>query len=414
MQQINFTITDEEILDLLSVYDEKKRETMIYKALRIGLIALKDINTIGNVDYVEKEFQKFKGELDKEIINFKDEFQKKLEETDELIQKKLNENFDPKIGIMPRVMERYLGEGGKMSDLFDEKNNTSAVSKIKQILADYFDTDASRVVKLLDPNNPGSPLNSFKKELTDRLIAIEKEIKAKESSKEATKIEAEKGTQKGLIYQDLVFIEVEKIASIFGDICIPTGNDAGLELNSKLGDVVITINSSNTGGANLKIVLEAKDKDMSLSTLLTELDGAKKNRGASAAIAVMSKRDTLKGSETSIGVFRDYPNNRTICILDKNIIDSMALEVAYKLARAKLLLGLKAKEMKTESIDLVSINILIDEISKKLNEFSSMKSNLTKATTAINSVQTQIDNLKEDLQSKLLELSGKTKPVIKK
>ena len=42
----------------------------------------------------EKEYQKFKGDLDKEFILLKDEFQNKLQETDELIQKKLNESFE--------------------------------------------------------------------------------------------------------------------------------------------------------------------------------------------------------------------------------------------------------------------------------------------------------------------------------
>ena len=276
MQPIIITISDKEILDLLSNYDSSKHELMINKALKVGLIALKDIESTGNVDYVEKEFQKFKGDIDKEFLLLKEEFQKKLQETDDVIQKKLSENFDPKIGIMPRVMEQYLGEGGKLSDLFDEENNTSAVAKIKKILSEYFDTDASRVVKLLNPNNPESPLYSFKKELSERLIAIEKEIRAKESAREATKIEAKKGTQKGLEYEDLVFVEIEKIASILGDTCLPTGKEIGQVLDSKLGDTVVTINSNQTGGATLKIVFEAKDKGMYLSSLLEELEGAKK------------------------------------------------------------------------------------------------------------------------------------------
>ena len=68
MQPITITISDKEILDLLSNYDSSKRELMIIKALKVGLIALKDIETVGNVDYVEKEFQKFKGDLDKEFL----------------------------------------------------------------------------------------------------------------------------------------------------------------------------------------------------------------------------------------------------------------------------------------------------------------------------------------------------------
>ena len=413
MNPITLTITDPEILDLLSFYEPDKHQTIILKALKVGLIALRDIETVGNVDYVEKEFQKFKGDLDKEFVLLKDEFSLKLKETDDLIKDKLKGSFDPETGIMPQVLERYLGEGGKLSDLFDEENNTSAVAKIKNILASYFDEEASTVVRLLDPSNPKSPLHNFKQEITERLIAIEKEIMAKESASEATKTEAEKGTQKGFEYETVVFSEVEKIGRIFGDTCVPTGKEVGLVLDSKLGDTVVTLNQSNTGGATMKIVFEAKDKEMYLSSLLEELDGAKKNRGASAGIAVISSREMLKDVNKTVGMFRDYANSRTICVLDKETFDPIAIEVAYKLARAKLLLSLQVKEMKAESIDIVAINTLIDEITKQLTEFSTIKSTLTKASNAIVGAQTQIDSMKADLSSKLEELSEKAKPIKK-
>lgn len=410
MDQYVLNIKDKEILDLISLYDEKIREKVLLKALKIGLIALKDIETVGNVDYVEKEFSKFKNDLEKEFLVLKEDFEKKLKEADELIKEKLKTNFDPEIGIMPQVLKQYLGEGGKLSDLFDEKNNTSAIAKIKDILSSYFDDEASTVVQLLNPDNPKSPLNQFKKEITERLFAIEKEIKAKEASLEAAKKEAEKGTQKGFAFEELVFKEIEKIARILGDNCYPTGKAQGLILDSKLGDVVVEINPSQTGGATLKIVFEAKDKMIYQNELLEELEEAMKNRGALAAIAVLSSKNILKDiTKEAIGVFRDYSKNRTICVLDKEIFDPLALEIAYKLARTKLLLGLKAKEMKSDSINIVAINTLIEEIIKKLDDFSTIKGSLTKATRAINDSQTQIDRLKDDILEKLNELLEKTK-----
>jgi len=333
-----------------------------------------------------------------------------LQETDEMIKAKLENSFDPKKGVMKTVLDRYLGEGGTLAGLFDPENNTSAVSKIKTILSEYFDEDASTVVRLLDPNNEKSPLNSFRKDLMDRLIAIEKEITAEESSKEAARVEAEKGTQKGVLYEEQVFAEVEKIARILGDTCEPTGKTAGQILNSKLGDVVVTLNFSQTGGASLKVVFEAKDKGMYLSTLLDELEAAKENRSAGAAVGVVSGKETLNDVRESIGVFRDYSKNRTICILDKENPDATALEVAYKLARTKLILGLQSKEMKTGAIDLVAVNTLIDEITTHLSEFGTIKSNLTKATTAIDTVQTQINEMKSFLSSKLEDLAERVKP----
>lgn len=407
---ITLNITDGEILELLSGYTSEKRESVALKALKIGLIALKDIESAGNIDYVEKEFQKFKTDIDKEFISLKDGFAKTLQETDERIKERLKSNFDPEKGIMAQVMKQYLGEGGTLADLFNEQNNESAISKIKAIFSQYFDEDASTVVRLLDPNNPKSPLHLFRKDLIDRLIAIEKEITAKESAEVAAKTEAEKGTQKGLEYEDLVFAEVEKIASVLGDTSEPTGDKPGQLLNNKLGDVVVTLDSSQTGGATLKIVFEAKDREMYMHALLDELEEAKENRNAEVAVGVVSGKNTLKDVKESIGVFRDYSNKRTICVLDKENPDPMALEVAYKLARAKLVLGLQAKEMKAGSIDIAAVNTLIDEITTHLSEFSSIKSNLTKATGSINNVQTQIDDMKTGLSRKLEDLSERINP----
>lgn len=405
--------TDQEIINLLSAYDENKRQIVSLKALRIGLIALKDMESAGNVDYVEKEFQKFKGELNKEFSSLKGEFAKKLEETDVLIKEKLEKNFDPQTGIMPKVLERYLGDGGSLAELFDEKQNTSAISKIKKIFSEYFDGEASTVVRLLDTNNPNSPLSSFKKDILDRLFAIEKEICAKDSAKEAAKSEADRGTQKGIEYQDFVFSEVEKIACILGDTCLPTGNETGQVLDSKVGDIVVTLNQTQTGGATLKLVFEAKDKMMYITSLLKELEEAKKNRGSGYAVAVISRKDMLKDVGESIGNFRDYHSNRTICVLEKEDFDPIALEIAYKLARTKLLLGQQVREMKSESLDIDSINILIEDITKKFGDFITIKSTLTKASNAIGIAQTQIDNIKSDLVGMLEELSEKVKPVKK-
>ncbi|MCS7093438.1 MAG: hypothetical protein NZL96_03400 [Patescibacteria group bacterium] len=409
LNKLIITITDKEIIDLILNYNESEREKIIIRALKIGLIALKNIETTTNVDYVEKEFQKFISQVDKEFIQLKNEFENRLKETDELIQKKLTENFDPQSGLMSRVLEQYLGEGGRLSDLFDEENNSSATAKIKKILAEYFDSDASKVVSLLNPNNPESPLSTFKKEMMERLIAIEKEIKASQVARKAVEEEREKGTQKGLDYENLVFAQIEKIASIFGDTCLPTGRTSGLMLDSKVGDIVVTLNSASTGGAILSMVFEAKDKQMNLSALLEELERAKENRNAQASVAVLSGKNVIKDVNQTIGVFRDYSNNRTICVLDKIDPDPVFLEVAYKLVRAKLLLALRVREMRSGTIDLALINNLIEEIIKKLDNLSLVKGTLTKASGFINKAQEDLDKIKEEIRKTLTELSEKTK-----
>lgn len=409
MEKFTLEVVDSEVLKLIEAYDSsEKRQIATLKALKIGLIALKDMEHAGNVDYVEKEFDKFKISLNKEVSEIKDEFVKKLETADKQIEERFANHFSPENGLMGRILDKYLGDGGSLSELFNENKNDSAVSKIKNILSEYLDEDASKISRLLDCNNEKSPLHDLKKEITERLIAIQGEIKATESAKQASRAIAQKSTQKGAEYEDLIFPELENIASILGDTCIPTGDAQGLNLNDKRGDFVVKINKTQTGGADLRIVFETKDKEMYLNSLIEEMSSAMKNRAAGIAVGVISNTNILKDVKSAIGNMRDYID-KIVCVFDKDTLDGTALEVSYKLARSKLLLGLKAKEMKSDSVDIAKANILIDEIGKKLGSFTIIKSNLTKASNAINESQTQIDGLKIELLEKVDELHAVVK-----
>jgi hypothetical protein len=402
---------DPEIISLINFYDTKKRDIVALKALKIGLIALKDMETAGNVDYVEKEFNKLKVGIDKSISKLDENLELKFEEAEKLISDKLTKNFDPETGIMSRILDNYLGDGGKLSDLFDENNSVSAVSKIKKIMSEYFDEDASKIVKLLDSNNEKSPFKSFKKDLVDRLVGIQAEIKAMEAAKIATKATAQKGTQKGIDYQEFVHSELEEIANVLGDTCMPTTEEQGQILNCKTGDTVIKLNPRETGGANVKIVFEAKDKVMSLKDILSELDTAMKNRDSRLSIAVLSGKDVIKDVSANIGSFRDYPPNKILCLFDKEEYDRCALEVAYKLARSKLIFGINSKEMKSDSIDLAEVNRVTDEIIRKLNDFTVIQSSLTKANGAISDAKTKTENMRLDLSERLNALSDLVTPL---
>lgn len=394
---INLKISDQEIINLINFYDEDERDIIALKALKIGLIALKDMKTASNVDYVEKEFNKLKSNIDKTISKLDEDLENRFEEAEKIIHDKLNKNFDPETGIMPIILEKYLGEGGKLCDLFDENNNRSAVSKINKIIAEYFDDDASKIAKLLDSNNENSPLFGFKKELIGKLAGIHDEIKAIEAAKQATKKVVQKSTQKGVAYEALLGPEIEEIASILGDICLPTGGEVGQLPNCKTGDFVVTLNSRDTGGASAKIVFEAKDKIISQKEILIELNEAMNNRDAKIAIGVLSGKEIIKDVNANIGNFRDYPPNKLICVYDKEEFDRSALEVAYKLARSKLLFTIHSKEMKSDAVNIAEANRLIDEITKKLNDFSLIKSSLTKANGSISEAQLRVDNLKAEL-----------------
>ena len=94
------------------------------------------------------------------------------------------QNFADGDGKLPRTLEKFLGDRGKLrsfvDELFDESKRDSAIGRMKTLLGTYFDGDASRLAVLLDPTRMNSPLHQFRTEVTDgfarlndRLTAIE-------------------------------------------------------------------------------------------------------------------------------------------------------------------------------------------------------------------------------------------------
>ena len=374
----NLMIDDSEISSLLLDIPEEDREEVIRKALKIGLLALKGSSTIEKVDYIEKEFHKFKTNVEE-----------MMRETNENIKTNLGDVFSDK-GLLKLALDGYLGEGGKMKDLFDENKKDSAIAKFADIMSRHFDGDGSVIKKMLDSNNPSSPLYMLKKELLDSLKNIETSINVKTATDEAES----KGTRKGFDYESLVANEVDKIARILEDNVYKVGLNQGDSIKSKAGDILSKVNPKNANGREITIVFEAKDRTLGLGNTLTELNSAKANRSADAAVAVFS---SVNNSPTECGVFRVYDKERIVCVLDKETMDPTMLQAAYKVAIALAFVRRVKEERQEDTIDTDRIMSNVNSIREKIKTFSTIKSNLTSVNTFIGKVQTDLDILKTDL-----------------
>ncbi|MEX0621691.1 MAG: hypothetical protein WD187_01750 [Candidatus Woykebacteria bacterium] len=370
-------IEDAEVASIVEGLAEKEKAETVRKALKVGLIAMKNVGVTENVDYVEKEFSKVKNHVEK-----------LLEDTTTEIDNRLDKIFSEN-GVMPLVLKEYLGEGGKLQDLFDENQRNSALGKLSDIFKRHFEGDGSVIYKLLDSSDPGSPIFRLKKELTDKIDNIEKALKIKEAVAEVE----EKGTAKGVVYQDLVLQIINNIAKILDDNVIDTSNINGKILNSKTGDVLSKINPHHSGGNSLSIVLEAKDQQKTLPSILKELDEAKQNRDAQVAIGVFSKLENAPGES---GNFRAYPGGRILCVFDKETKDSTALEVAYKFARLEALNEIKTEDKK---VNLVKLEGYLGQIRSKINSISSIKSSLSSIGTGIEKTKGNLEDLKLEVFS---------------
>src|SRR6185503_19755600 len=151
---------------------------LVERALRIGLTALQSVGVTLNVDAVRAEFERF-ADLSR-VTN---------EKAAQTLEQVLRANFADGDGRLPRTLEAFLGDRGKLrsmvEELFDPKRQDSAVGRIGSMLGTYFDGDASRLAQLLDPTRLGSPLHQFRTEVADGFRQLQEKLVAIEAAQRA-------------------------------------------------------------------------------------------------------------------------------------------------------------------------------------------------------------------------------------
>jgi len=378
-------ILDDDLASYLSEFKDQELVEIIKKSIKIGLIALKGSITTEKVDYVEKEFHKLSEKLSKNLDSFKEEFKKEFEKV-----------FDEDGGLMKKTLEQYLGEGGKLEDLFDPKNKESAISKMSSIFDSHFKGKDSVIFKLLDHNEPESPIASLKKDLIEYYL---KDMRDKLIGKEAAEAEREKGTEKGRSYQKDVFSRINEICKPFQDIPEYTADISGKIARSKVGDVVVTINPSSTGDIPLRIVFEAKDSGAyNIQKIQKELNEARENRDAHIGIAVFTE-DTCPLECTP---FQQYGDDVIICTFNQDDRECLGLNLAYRVSRIAALKKLGGPQ---PQIDKVQMQTLITQCKDKLKAITSIKSKISRMANDVN-------NDLDDLNTELTILFSKLDQVI--
>jgi hypothetical protein len=260
------------------------RPELVGRALRIGLLAIQDTAVTLNVDVVRAEFEK----LMRQAESANDKAAQALEQT-------LRANFADGDGRLPRTLERFLGDRGALrsmvEELFDPTRRDSAIGRIGTMLERYFDGDASKLAVLLDPTRLNSPLHQFRQEMTAGFKSIEERLVAIEAAAAARGAERARSAAKGGDFEDLLEAMLGDLARGAGDLLDRTGTETGAVLKSKKGDFVLTLDPRVARGADVRVVIEAKDRPMSMRAIRDELREARENRCAAGAVA-SSRRPT--------------------------------------------------------------------------------------------------------------------------
>jgi hypothetical protein len=373
-----------------------ERAQTVERALRIGLIALQDVSVSVNVDVVRGEFERMMRHA--EQAN---------ERAAAALEQTLRSNFADEDGRLPRTLERFLGDRGALrsmvDELFDETKRDSAIGRIGSMLERYFDGDASKLAFLLDPTRSNSPMHQFRQEMSAGFRALEERLVAIEAAAAARGAERARSAAKGADFEDLLETMLGDLARGSGDLLDRTGTETGALLKSKKGDFVITLDPAVAHGSDLRVVVEAKDRPMSMRAMREELREARENRGAAAAIAVF----TPAHAPTGIAPF-SLVGDDVYCVIDPEAPDAATLEAAVRLGRLLAVTSLRERDVE---VDAAAIGAALTAVREQLEAVRSLKAQLTSISTATKAVWSGLDVMRSNILARVAEAEAEIRAV---
>ena len=373
-------LTDGALAAWLGAQPMDDHAILVERALRIGLTALQSVGVTLNVDAVRAEFDRFA-----------DQSRAANEQAAAALEQVLRANFGDDGGRLPRTLEAFLGDRGKLKsmvdELFDPRRRDSAIGRIGTMLETYFDGDGSRLAQLLDPTRMNSPLHQFRMEVDNGFKALHEKLVAIEAAQAARAGERAKSAAKGGDFEELLEGMLGDIARGANDLLERCGTDAGDAGRSKKGDFVLTLDPDLARGCDLRVVIEAKDRRMSGREMRDELRAAKTNRDAAAALVVFTPEHAPAG----IAPF-DVRAGDVYAVIDPADPDKATLEAAVKLAR---LLAVATVRESEADVDVGEVQAALTAIREALEAVRSLKVQLSNIGSTSAAVSGGLDKLRE-------------------
>jgi hypothetical protein len=344
---------------------------IVTDALEIGARVLDREQTGANVEFVKNEFQNASREIETAFA----------------------ERAKTVADEMANAFERYFSDG----------SSTAVQNRVRELVGEVMTRSREDLRKQFSASDESNPLADFRErtiavlrsaeerqhsdlqKIGDKMAALEKELhalRAEREKLEELEAERERGTAKGRTFEELVVEAIDEIAVKQGDETDAVGDRKGA--TRKTGDVIVDIEACN-GPAMGRIVFEAKTAKISRQEAFRQLDQAKAERVADFAVLVVASDEKLPAKTHPL---RMYNGDKLIVSWDPEEGSRIALEVAYALARARVLMSRGG----ADAVDSAAIRDTIERALGAMEDVRKVKSQLTGAKTSI-------DNAREILET---------------
>jgi hypothetical protein len=398
LQIEQLTVDDETVVRLAGEREDPIR--FVTEAIEIGARVLDRELTGANAEFVRAEFEKTARELEATFVG-------RARRVAERLDEKVDEAFGPEHGHLTKALERHFGDESAVAVQHRVRTVLDEVAtRMREDLRKQFSSDSA--------SNPLAGFQNAHLAATKQIAGQQAQhLQAMAEKLEAMKLEifelrsekrklaeiaavAEKGTAKGRSYEEAVALAIDAIAGAHGDDCEAVGDVRGQ--GGRKGDVVVAIDAC-AGPARGRIVFEAKNSQLSRNRALAELDEALETRRADFAIFVVPSEDKLPARTRPL---REFNGDKMFVVYDAGDDARLALEVAYALARARVLMNRGA----AETIDDVAIRAEVERAVGAMEDVRRIKTHLTNASGGIEDARRILDAMATNVRGHLAAIEG--------
>jgi hypothetical protein len=372
---------------------------LVRDAVEIGARVLDREQTGANAEFVKHEFEKAARELDAAFVQ-------RAKAVADRLDTKVDEVFGADNGHVTKALARHFGD----------ESSTAVQHRVKALVAEVMTASRQDLLRLFSSADDANPLADFKamarhsmrdaaerqekglKVMAEQLEALNRqvlELKAEKEKLEDVAAEAERGTAKGRTYEEAVAEAVDVLALPLGDDATAVGDHK--ESTGKTGDVVVGIGACH-GPVQGRIVFEAKNSKLTRPKAFEELDRAKAERNADYAVLVVPSEEKVPAKMHAL---REYNGDKLIVTYDPDD-GPLALQVAYSLARARVLMS----RGDGEGVDAAAVTDTVERAVGALEEVRRIRQQLTGAKTQIDKASEIVGTMSERVRAHLEEIAA--------
>jgi hypothetical protein len=378
-------VDDETAVRLVREREEAGEDAvaLVLDALEIGARVLDREQTGANADFVKAEFEKAARELE---ADFGERARAVTESMAQELERRFSDGSTDAVqhrvrAAVDEVMAKSREELARQFSADDGRNPLAAFQKSALTLLKQSADQQDANLRAMH-----AKMSELEKELQRLRDQEQKQLELAE--------ERERGTAKGRTYEEAVADAIDDLAARQGDDCDAVGDVMGT--TRKTGDIVVGVDAAR-GPARGRVVFEAKNAKLSKPEAMRELDRGRSEREADYAVLVVPDEEKLPARTEAL---REYNGDKLLAVYDPEDSSPLGLELAYRLARARVLMARGGDE----GVDVPAVAETVERALGAMEDVRSIKQKLTGAQTSIRSADDLLEGMAATVRAHLTRI----------